>query len=475
MKNLPYRHTKIVFTIGPATSEPDVLAELLRAGVDVCRLNMAHATREWTAEVLANVHKACASVGRKVAILMDIKGPEIRTGQLEETFTLEREDLLDFFTDPEKPPVLEGVRGVSVNYPRLAEDVAVGNTILVDSGLLRLRVEEIREDRVRCSVRIGGPLGSRRHINLPGVHVKLPALTEKDRRDIGIGIEEGVDFFALSFVRTPEDLEILRRNLRRQGSEAQIIAKIEDQSAITNLDDIIRASDGLMVARGDLGIEIPFETLPLVQRRAVRTCQRMGKPAIVATHMLESMIQNPLPTRAEISDIANAVHEQADALMLSGETTVGKYPVECVGVMNRIITAVEKQEQNTYNEELPLETPKARMLKAGMILSDELGDCFITVFTHRGVLARTLSALRPRHSPVFAFTDDAAAFKNLLLYWGVEPFLMDFEEDCEKTILNAFARLKMGGWAEKGDRSVVITNVLAGDRVVESIQYRELM
>lgn len=472
MKSLPYRHTKIVFTIGPATNDAAVLQELLHAGVDVCRLNMAHATREWTAEALRNVDAACKAAGRRISIMMDIKGPEIRTGHLEEAIELQRGEAFDFFIDPDAAPVLAGVRGVSVNYPRLLEDIEVGNTILVDSGLLRLRVEEIMEDRVRCSVRISGPLGSRRHINLPGVHVKLPALTEKDHHDIDIGIEEGVDFFALSFVRTPEDLETLRRTLAEKGSRAQIIAKIEDQSAISNLDDIIASSDGLMVARGDLGIEIPYETLPLVQRRAIRTCQRMGKPAIVATHMLESMIQNPLPTRAEISDIANAVDEQADAIMLSGETTVGKYPVECVHVMNRIIRAVQAQGDNRYNDQLALKTAKARMLKAAMILSDEIGNSFITVFTRRGILARTLSALRPLHSPVFAFTDDKAVFKNLLLYWGVEPFFMKFEEDFEQTILNAYERLKTGGWAQKGDSSVIITNVLARDQVVETIQYR---
>ncbi|NBD37662.1 MAG: pyruvate kinase, partial [Verrucomicrobia bacterium] len=461
MKSLPYRHTKIVFTIGPATNDAAVLEELLHAGVDVCRLNMAHATREWTAEALRNVDAACKAAGRRISIMMDIKGPEIRTGHLEEALELQRGEAFDFFIDPGAEPVLAGVRGVAVNYPRLLEDIEVGNTILVDSGLLRLRVEEIMEDRVRCSVRISGPLGSRRHINLPGVHVKLPALTEKDHHDIDIGIEQGVDFFALSFVRTSEDLETLRRTLAKKGSRAQIIAKIEDQSAISNLDDIIASSDGLMVARGDLGIEIPYETLPLVQRRAIRTCQRMGKPAIVATHMLESMIQNPLPTRAEISDIANAVDEQADAIMLSGETTVGKYPVECVHVMNRIIRAVQAQGENRYNDQLVLKTAKARMLKAAMILSDEIGNSFITVFTRRGILARTLSALRPLHSPVFAFTDDEAVFKNLLLYWGVEPFFMEFEEDFEQTILNAYERLKTGGWARKGDSSVIITNVLA--------------
>jgi pyruvate kinase len=467
-----YRHTKIIFTIGPATMSVDVLVELLRKGVDVCRLNMAHASHEWTAQAIANVREAGRLVGRKVALLMDIKGPEIRTGALDEPFELVRDQVFDFYTDASVPPGTGEIKGVSINYPSLISDVSEGDTILVDSGLLRMRVEKIMEDRIRCSVRIGGPLGSRRHINLPGVHVNLPALTAKDQADLVVGIEHGVDFFALSFVRSADDLDILRRTLTDKGSRAHIIAKIEDQSALTNLSEIITASDGLMVARGDLGIEIPYETLPLVQRKAVRTCQSMGKPVIIATHMLESMIQNPLPTRAEISDIANAVHEQADCVMLSGETTVGKYPVECVEVMNRIITSIESQTERRLNDTLKLRTPKDLLLKSAIYLSDEIKDCAVTVFTRSGYLARTLSAMRSRNSPIYAFTDRQAVFQNLLMYWGVEPFQIVFEEDPERTVLNAFELLRSKGWVESGDNSVVISNVLAGRQVIETIQYR---
>jgi len=474
MSESAYRHTKIIFTIGPATNNADTLARLLLKGVDVCRLNMAHADHEWTRAAIASVRAASASVGRKVALLMDVKGPEIRTGKLEEPFELERDEAFDLLLDAQAAPVTAGIRGIGINYPSLGADVKAGDTILVDSGLMRFRVTEVRADRIRCSVRIGGQLGSRRHINLPGVHVNLPALTAKDRADIEIGLASGVDFFALSFVRSPDDLDILRRHLEERGSKAHIIAKIEDQSAITNLEDIVRASDGLMVARGDLGIEIPYETLPIVQRRAVRTCQRMGKPVIVATHMLESMIQNPLPTRAEITDIANAVFEQADCVMLSGETTIGKYPVECVEVMNRIIRSIEGQSERRLNESLPLKTPKALMLKSAVFLADELPNCAITVFTRSGYLARTLSALRPRRSPIFAFTDIEAVFQNLLLYWGVEPFLMSFSEDPEETIQNAFARLKSRRWVQQRDHTVLISNVLAGRRIIDTIQYRQV-
>jgi pyruvate kinase len=473
MNSKSYRHTKIIFTIGPATNNVEMLSELLKRGVDVCRLNMAHADHEWTRQAIENVRSASEAVGRKVALMMDVKGPEIRTGPLEEPFQLERDQTFDLLLEREAEPVREGVCGVRINYPQLKDDVNVGDTILVDSGLLRMRVLEINDDRIRCSVRIGGELGSRRHINLPGVHVRLPALTQKDRDDIETGIKYGVDFFALSFVRSADDLDILRRFLTDRGSKAHVIAKIEDQSAISNLEEIIQASDGLMVARGDLGIEIPYETLPLVQRRAVTACQRMGKPAIVATHMLESMIHNPIPTRAEISDIANAVFEQADCVMLSGETTVGKYPKECVDVMNRIIRSIEANADRKLNDTLKLKTPKEMMLKSAVYLSDDITRCGIAVFTRRGNLARTLSTLRPRKSTIFAFTEDEEVFQNLLIYWGVEPFLMNFDEDDpEKTIQDAFARLKSRGWVEPRDNMVVISSVFAGAKIIDTIQLR---
>lgn len=474
MNSLRYRHTKIVFTIGPATNSVNILKQMFDGGVDVCRFNMAHADHDWARQAIANIREASMAVGRKIALMMDVKGPEIRTGPLDEPFQLERDDEFDFFLERGAEPVREGVRGVRVNYPDLARDVAAGDTILVDSGLIRLRVEEVRPDRVRCVVRIGGSLGSRRHINLPGVHVNLPALTEKDRDDIVMGVENGIDFFALSFVRSPDDLDITRRFIEELGSRAKVIGKIEDQSAISNLEDIVKASDGLMVARGDLGIEIPYETLPLVQRRAVRTCQRLGKPVIVATQMLESMIHNPLPTRAEVTDIANAVFEQADCVMLSGETTVGKYPVECINVMNRIINSVEAQSDRKTNDLIVLKSPKTLMLKSAMILSDELPNCAILVFTRSGLLARTLSALRPRKSPIFAFTDIPEVFQNLLIYWGVEPFLMDFNDDPETTIQNAFTRLKSRGWVESRAHMVVVTNVLADKKIIDTIQYRSV-
>lgn len=467
-----YRHTKIVFTIGPATTEESILEKLLEVGVDVCRLNMAHASHEWTRETIATVRRVCDRVGRQIAIMMDVKGPEIRTGDVDEELQLEKDETFDLLIDANAAD--PDVRGTTVNYSGLGNDVKVGDIVLVDSGLIRMEVTEVTPERVRCCVRIPGPMGNRRHINLPGVKVNLPCLTQKDRDDIKTGIECGVDFFALSFVREPDDLDILRRYISEHGSDARIIAKIEDQSAISNLDEIILASDGLMVARGDLGIEIPYETLPLVQHRAVQTCLRMGKPVIIATHMLESMISSPMPTRAEISDVASAVLEQADCVMLSGETTVGKYPVECVDVLNRIIGSMEGQEGEAYNKNIKLKTPKALMLRSAVILSSEIRNSAILVFSRSGYLTQLLSALRPRKSPVFGFTDIPHIFKSMLMQWGVEPFLLDFDNDPEITIANAVKLLKEKQWVETGTRLIVVTNVLAGQRIVDTIQLRSV-
>lgn len=470
----PYRHTKIIFTVGPATESEEQLEKLIIQGVDICRLNMAHANHDWTRTVIQRIQRVSARANRQIAIMMDVKGPEIRTGPVEETIQLEAGEHFDLYIAPDDLEEHEkaDARGVAINYPGFANDVKVGDTVLVDSGLIRMRVEDVEARRVRCRVIIPGPMGSRRHINLPGVKVNLPALTAKDKADIEVGIEAGIDFFALSFVREPDDLDILRRFISERGAHAKIIAKIEDQTAISNLEDIILASDGLMVARGDLGIEIPYETLPVVQRRAVKACLRVGKPVIVATHMLESMITQPLPTRAEITDVANAVSEQADCVMLSGETTIGKYPAECVDVLDRIIRATEEQSDRPFNTTVRLRTPKGLLLRSAVILSDELENAAILAFTKRGYIAQTLSVLRPRKSPIFAFTDSERQFRQMLMLWGVEPFLMQFDPDPEETIAKAMSLLKARGWAPEGRRIIVVSNVLAGERMIDTIQLR---
>ena len=467
-----FRHTKIVVTLGPSTERPEQLRALIDAGVDVMRLNMAHATSEWVASTVAAIREVSRQASRHVAVMMDVKGPEIRTGPLPRSVELEPGDEIELFTETPR----DGFKGVSVsvNYRDLPADVEVGATILIDSGLLRLEIIGKDATHVRCRVLTRGMLGSRRHINLPGVEVNLPALTEKDRLDVLTGVEVGIDFFALSFVRRPDDVRKLREMLEAAGSTARIIAKIEDQSGVRNLEAIVQEADAVMVARGDLGIEIEYHVLPIVQRRIVDICLAAGKPVIIATHLLESMTNAPMPTRAEISDVSNAVRERADAVMLSGETTTGTYPLECVDVLKNIIVSTEPDDTRGLNESIVLVDPKAKMLRSAAMLAQQLGDSGIVVFTRSGFLAYTLAALRAGGVPIYAFTDDEALFRQMLLPWGVEPFLMAFSDDPEDTIQQALQYLERREWCRSGAWLVVITNVLAHGRVVDTLQLRRV-
>jgi len=466
-----YRHTKIIATLGPATESKDMLTALILEGVDVFRLNMAHASHEWIDRAMWFVREASTEVDRHVAVMMDVKGPEIRTGVVETPIEVKKGDRFEFHVEQADPT--GDIPAVSVNYPGLPGDLDVGSTVLVDSGLVRMRVVEKDESRVRCEVLTPGSLGSKRHINLPGVYVNLPSLTKKDEDDLRAGVRAGIDFVALSFVRQAEDIQVLRGFLDDLGSKARIIAKIEDQAGVRNREEIIREADGVMVARGDLGIEIDYPTLPLVQTELVKSCQREGKPVIIATHLLESMIQSPMPTRAEISDVSNAVREQADAIMLSGETTTGAYPLESVQVLKNIIRTIEPTVEREINKQIVLHEPKAKMLRSATYLARELGDSGIVAFTRSGFLPYVLGALRAHGVPIYAFTDKEEQFRQLLFPWGVEPFLMPFSEhDPEQTIRDALAYLKRKDWVTPGNWLVVITNVLAEGKIIDSLQLR---
>src|SRR3954452_11802265 len=309
------RRTKIICTLGPATDKTETLRGLLEAGANIFRLNMSHAKHEWVRELVPRLRGIAQKMKCPIAVLLDTQGPAIRTGTLKSDLNRKVGDILEFTVRGAKS---EEKYSVDVNYDGLVNDIAVGDVVLVDNGVMRLLVLKKMRNRIRCRVLTPGVLGSRRHINLPGVRVNLPPLTEKDLEDIALGVELKVDFVALSFARKRSDLTELRRVLKKAGSQAKVVAKIEDQSAVRSIDEIIKVADVVMVARGDLGIECPMEELPIIQRRIVKLSIRYGKPVIVATHMLESMISNPMPTRAEITDVSNAVFEQADAVMLSG-------------------------------------------------------------------------------------------------------------------------------------------------------------
>ena len=469
------RQTKIITTIGPATESEEAIEALIKEGADVFRLNMAHADHAWIKSISQRVRKIGNKLNREPAIMMDVKGPEIRTGYLHNEVELKKGDRLDLvFCAQPNPPLKDGIWQVEVNYDKLPEHIKSGDTVLLDNGLIPLLVDESSSDIIICQVLQDSTLKSRRHVNLPGIETGLPSLTEKDRRDSMIGIKCEHDFFALSFTRDADSIDLFRSFLRENGSDAQIIAKIEDQKGVKNIEEIIQASDAIMVARGDLGIECAFEDLPIIQRKAVGSCLAAGKPVIIATHMLESMIESPVPTRAEISDVANAVNEGTDCIMLSGETTTGKYPLECVQLLTRIASRMEEEIQPGLTENLKLFRPKAKMLRSAAMLAMRMKNSAVLVFTRSGDLAAKLGALRPNGAPLFAFTDVRGLHRRLRLIWGIEPFLMEFSDDPEITVQNAIQRLQDDGWIEEGDQLVTVTNAFAHNKVVESIQLREV-
>jgi pyruvate kinase len=471
-----FRRTKIIFTLGPATESEEMLEKLIQGGADIVRLNMAHAKHDWTRMVIRRIRTVSARVGRDVAIMMDIKGPEIRTGDVDAPIELKAGEIFDFTVRPgmsaERGGGSEEVRSVDVNYKDLINDIKVGDTVLVDNGLIRLEVLEKQEAHIRCRVMIPGQLSSRRHINLPGVKVNLPAFTEKDKADTTVGLEEGIDFVALSFVREAADVELLRGFLNDRKSKARIISKIEDQSGIANLSEIVRVSDAIMVARGDLGIECPFEELPIIQRQIVNSCLAQARPVIIATHMLESMITQPVPTRAEITDVANAVYEQSDCVMLSGETTVGKYPLECVQMLDKISRRIELEEAPSLREPAVFTNERMKVLNSAVVLANQLPHSKLITFTRHGFMARGVAALRPVHSPILAFTPSPEVYRQIRLLRAVEPFLMPFPSDPDVTIENAITILRQLGRITVGDKLIIATDIVSQDRVVDSVQLR---
>ena len=465
------RKTKIICTLGPATEKTETLRQMMREGADVFRLNMSHAAHPWVREIVPRIRKIAAEISRPVAILLDTQGPAIRTGELKTDLQLKPGDIIEFTVRGAKS---EEKYSVDVNYDGLINDISVGDIVLVDNGVIRLLVLEKKRNRIRCKVLTPGTLGSRRHINLPGVRVNLPPLTKKDLEDVALGAELGVDFVALSFARQISDLEELRSVVKKLGSTAQIIAKIEDQSAVRQIDDMIDAADAVMIARGDLGIEIPMEELPIIQRRIVKRCLRMGKPVIVATHMLESMIQNPVPTRAEITDVANAVFEQADAIMLSGETSMGRYPVDCVKVFDRVARRIERSGGAGYGAAALLEDNRQKTVASAVVLANSLDHAKLVVFTRHGTMARHVSNMRPEKAPIFAFTLSERVYRQLALCWGTYPILLDFTDDPNRTIESAVKRLRDEKLTEPNDNLVILSDIRAGEALVDCVQLRQV-
>jgi len=464
------RKTKIISTLGPASDSDEIIEQLIRSGTDVFRLNMSHAQHDSVRDLVPRIRSLSEKSGKFVAVLMDLQGPSIRTGDLPNSLQLKEGDLCELCLGDAEPCI---ENSTSVNYPGLAEDLSIGDIVLVDNGVIQLKVMQLADDRISCTVLTDGILGSRRHINLPGINVRLPGLTEKDMADAMLGVELGIDFLGLSFAREAAHIEELRGVVERADSRAQIVAKIEDQQAMKHLDEIILASDAVMVARGDLGIEVNIEELPLVQRRIVSKCIKLGRRVIVATHMLESMLESPLPTRAEVTDVANAVYEQADVVMLSGETSVGQYPVKSVELLDRIATRNELTGAN-FADAAALKTHKQKTVKAAVVLANSIPGCKIAVFTKRGVMANYVSNLRPNDAHIYAFSEDSQVLRHLCLNRAVTGVRAKFSNDAEETVARGIEELKRRGFAEEGDSVIVLSDVLGGEFVQDSIHLREI-
>ncbi len=460
------RRTKIIATIGPSTWDPQVLESLLAAGVDIARINMSHAKPDQVRETVKHIRAISDKLNRRIGILMDLQGPAIRTGEVSTELDLKPGEKIALTVRGE---VSEELHSVDVNYDQLVDDIKVGDTVIVDNGNIHLKVLAKKHNQLQCEVLTQGTLGSRRHINLPGVRVNLPALTDKDIQDVDLGIEVGVDFIAMSFCREADDVLRLKGILDYRRASQKIIAKLEDQEAIRNLHEIVEEADGIMVARGDLGIECPYEELPIIQRRIVKACITKGKPVIVATHMLESMIENPSPTRAEITDVANAVFEQADAIMLSGETSVGQYPVKCIEMMNRIACRIERSGGADYAQLAKMDTVGARLVKSANVLTREVKAEALIVFTRSGGMARNAAWMRPLHSPIYAFTDNQILINQLPLYWGIKPYLMPFESDPADNFSKAVEILKGEGLLRSGSNVVAVTEVNINGVLIDTI------
>lgn len=464
------RKTKIICTIGPVTESYEMLEQLAKAGMNIVRLNMSHGEHESHARVIKAIRTLNKKVNHPIAVLMDTQGPEIRTGDIKNDLDLKQGDEISVVARGEDDVEASSIR---INYEDLIDDVAIGDKITVDNGLINLEVLS-KEDRVmRCRVVDGGVLKSKRHVNLPGIRVNLPAITEKDKRDIEFAIEQEVDFIALSFVRDAADVLQLRELLGDKADKIKIISKIEDQEGVKNLEEIVAVSDGVMVARGDLGVEIAIEKLPRVQRRIIRLCAQQGKRVIVATHMLESMIENPIPTRAEVTDVANAVYEEADAIMLSGETTIGKYPVKCVEILDRIARSIEQSPGLRFTDGLILKNDKEEIAAAAVRLAESIQAKAIIVPTRRGRMASYVTNCHPQTPIICAFTNDSRTRRQLVLNRNVLSFRINFSEDPEKTLATAANILIERAEFTPEDRLVVISDALAGSGI-DAIQIRQL-
>ncbi|HET7206223.1 MAG TPA: pyruvate kinase [Terriglobales bacterium] len=458
----PQRRAKIIGTIGPASNSESVMRDLLRLGMDVARLNFSHGTHAEHARAIKRLRHAAQQEGRPVCILQDLQGPKIRTGRLKGGKSVLLPEGEHLVITPRDIPGTENV--ISTTFQTLANEVEVGSRILLADGLIELRVSRIDGEDVECEVINGGLLGEHKGINLPDAVLSLPSLTDKDRQDLEFGLKHGVDMVALSFVRSAADVRALRQVVSDLGGNVQIVAKLEKPQALDDLDDIMEASDAVMVARGDLGVELPPEKVPVIQKHIIRTAAEWRKPVITATQMLESMVENPRPTRAEASDVANAIFDGSDAVMLSAETASGKYPREAVAIMGRIIVEAERnsreetalrRRRNTHRLSIA-ETICESMAHA----AEDLDMAAIAVFTESGNTARLISKYRPK-AEIFAFSQARPVCNRMNLLWGVHPMCHSQARSAEEMVAIAESELLRQGKIKPGD----VMGVVAGTQL----------
>ncbi|MFQ6065767.1 MAG: pyruvate kinase [bacterium] len=454
------RRTKIVCTIGPATRSSKLVEELIREGMDVARLNFSHGSYEEHSLAMEYIRKACLKLAKPVAILQDLGGPKIRTGLIQKEPVFLKEGTTFTLTTRHVPG---DEREVSITYPLLAQKVRSGRTILLADGSLELKVEEVTSTDVKCRVIKGGRLTSQQGINLPEVSLEIPPLSEKDQKDLLFGIKHKLDFIGISFVGEAEDILQVRKILKEKGEEEiSLIAKIEKREALNNIDEIIGASDGIMIARGDLGVEIPLQEVPLVQKEIIKKCNLMGKPVITATQMLESMIENPRPTRAEVTDIANAIFDGTDAIMLSEETALGKYPVESAMMMNKIALETENcldYERILQERALSVKaTVPDAISHATCEIAQDLKAAAIVTFTFSGSTARMVARYRPR-VPIIARSPKETTVRKLALSWGVYPLQSSEIEDTDDMIYKAKKTALKTGLVRRGEKIVITAGI----------------
>lgn len=458
------RKTKIICTLGPSVNSVEAISGLLRGGMNGARFNFSHGTHESHAETLGYFRQACADTGCIAAAILDTKGPEIRIRSFAEGKALLKEgERFTLRTDS----VPGSAEEVSVTYENLNRELRPGCTVLIDDGLVKLTVEEIDGTKIRCRVITGGVLKNNKSINIPEIHIALPTLTDKDRDDLAFAVKNGFDYIAASFVRTAEDVRILRSTLDGFGGrEIGIIAKIENQEGVDNMEEIIRLADGVMVARGDLGVEIPAERVPVVQKAMIRQARMAGKPVIIATQMLDSMIERPRPTRAEVSDVANAVYDKASCVMLSGETASGAYPQKSLEIMAAVL---EEAEKDVYADDRFVDDTEGGAVHAvtdaithtSCLMAQELKAKAIVTATQSGYTARMLARFRPS-CRIVAATTEASTLRRMQLFWGVAALLYDSAASTDDLLSFCAHAAERGGFAKKGETVVITAGVPIG-------------